>query len=121
LLALATIYDGGSRSDAARIASVTLQIVRDWVLRFNTHGPDGLVNGKAPGGRAKLELLRLSAKRWISSLMSDVDSMKLRFTAVATVQNVLKLDSSGRFRDFRRCSEQGCEASLRAYSGRLTA
>lgn len=54
LLALAAIYDGGSRSEAARIGSVTLQIVRDWVLRFNARGLDGLMNGKAPGGRAKL-------------------------------------------------------------------
>jgi transposase len=54
LLALAEIYDGGSRSDAARIGGVTLQIVRDWVLRFNTHGPDGLINGRAPGNRPKL-------------------------------------------------------------------
>ena len=30
LLALATIYEGGRRSDAARIGGVTLQIVRDW-------------------------------------------------------------------------------------------
>ena len=35
LLALAEIYDGGSRSAAARIGGVGLQIVRDWVLRFN--------------------------------------------------------------------------------------
>ena len=54
LLALAEIYDGGSRSDAARIGGVTLQIVRDWVLRFNARGPEGLVNGKAPGNRCKL-------------------------------------------------------------------
>ena len=26
-----------------------LQTVRDWVLRFNAHGPDGLLDGKAPG------------------------------------------------------------------------
>src|ERR687884_751504 len=38
LLALAVIYEGGSRSDAARIADVGLQTVRDWVLRFNAHG-----------------------------------------------------------------------------------
>ncbi|MBT2246835.1 helix-turn-helix domain-containing protein, partial [Sphingobium sp. BHU LFT2] len=49
LLALAEIYDGGSRSDAARIGGVTLQIVRDWVVRFNARGPDGLLDGKAPG------------------------------------------------------------------------
>jgi transposase len=54
LLALAEIYDGSSRTDAARIGGVTLQIVRDWVLRFNNRGPDGLINGKAPGNRPKL-------------------------------------------------------------------
>ena len=54
LLALAEIYDGGSRTDAARIGGVTLQIVRDWVLRCNKHGPDGLINRKAPGNRPKL-------------------------------------------------------------------
>ena len=54
LLALAEIYDGSSRSDAARIGGVGLQIVRDWVVRFNTRGPDGLINGKAPGKRPKL-------------------------------------------------------------------
>jgi transposase len=26
-----------------------LQIVRDWVLRFNAEGPDGLISRKAPG------------------------------------------------------------------------
>ena len=41
LLALATIYDGGTRSEAARIGGVTLQIVRDWVLRLNADGPCG--------------------------------------------------------------------------------
>jgi transposase len=54
LLALAAIYDGGSRSEAARIGGVTLQIVRDWVLRFNTGGPDGLIDRKAPGPTPRL-------------------------------------------------------------------
>ena len=35
LLALAAIYEGGSRGEAARIGGVGLQIIRDWVLRFN--------------------------------------------------------------------------------------
>ncbi len=51
LLALASIYDGGLRSDAAKLGGVTLQIVRDWVIRFNAEGPDGLINRKAPGQR----------------------------------------------------------------------
>lgn len=54
LLALAEIYDGGRRIDAARIGGVGLQIVRDWVERFNARGPDGLINGKAPGQQPKL-------------------------------------------------------------------
>src|ERR671916_2895408 len=54
LLALAEIADGGSRTDAARIGSVGLQTVRDWVLRFNARGPDGLINSKAPGQPSKL-------------------------------------------------------------------
>lgn len=49
LLALATIYDGGARSEAAKIGGVTLQIVRDWVLRFNVHDPNGPLDRKAPG------------------------------------------------------------------------
>ena len=48
LLALAAIRDGGSRTEAARIGGVGLQIVRDWVVRFNAEGPDGLIDRKAP-------------------------------------------------------------------------
>ena len=54
LVAVAEIYDGGRRLDAARIGGVGLQTVRDWVLRFNTRGPDGLIDDKAPGKKPKL-------------------------------------------------------------------
>jgi transposase len=54
LLALAVIYEGGSRTDAARMGAVGLQTVRDWVLRFNAEGPEGLLTGKAPGARPLL-------------------------------------------------------------------
>ena len=54
LLALAAIYDGGSRSEAACIGSVDLQVVRDWVLRFNADGAAGLIDRKAPGKAPKL-------------------------------------------------------------------
>ncbi len=49
LLALAAVYDGARRTEAAAIGGVTLQIVRDWVIKFNAHGPDGLIDRKAPG------------------------------------------------------------------------
>jgi transposase len=55
LLALVTIYDGGTRSDAARLGGVGLQTLRDWVLRFNAKGPDGLVDGKSTGRPSLLD------------------------------------------------------------------
>ena len=54
LLSLAEISDGGSRGDAAKIGGVGLQTVRDWVLRFNAGGPEGLIDPKPPGKAAKL-------------------------------------------------------------------
>lgn len=61
LLALAAIYEGGSRTMAARIAGVGLQIIRDWVVRFNDHGPDGLLDRKAPGKTRLLDDAQRSA------------------------------------------------------------
>jgi transposase len=55
LLALATIYEGGSRGDAAQFGGVGLQTVRDWVLRFNAAGPAGLIDVLPPGGVALLD------------------------------------------------------------------
>jgi transposase len=54
LLALAAIYEGASRTEAARIGGVTLQIVRDWVLKFNAQGPEGLIDRKPPGQLSRL-------------------------------------------------------------------
>jgi transposase len=48
-LALAAIYDRATRTEAARIGGVTLQIIRDWVMRFNERGAAGLLDGKSPG------------------------------------------------------------------------
>lgn len=54
LLALAAIFDGASRGEAARIGGVRVQIVRDWVLKFNAHGPAGLIDRKATGPPPRL-------------------------------------------------------------------
>ena len=48
------IYDGATRTEAAKIGGVGLQVVRDWVLKFNAHGPDGLIDRKAPGQPPRL-------------------------------------------------------------------
>jgi transposase len=68
LLAVAAIYDGATRTEAARIGGVGLQIIRDWVLRFNARGPVGLLNGKAPGQPSKLnDAQRQTIARMIES------------------------------------------------------
>jgi transposase len=54
LLALAAICDGATRTAAAKIGGVTPQIIRDWVVKFNARGPDGLIDGKAPGQPSRL-------------------------------------------------------------------
>jgi transposase len=42
LLSVAAALEGMSRADAARIGGMDRQTLRDWVLRFNEAGPDGL-------------------------------------------------------------------------------
>jgi transposase len=54
LLALAAVYDGKDREAAAQIGGMDRQTLRDWVHRFNEHGPDGLINIKPTGRRPKL-------------------------------------------------------------------
>ena len=54
LLAVAAIYKGGRRTEAAAIGSVTVQIVRDWVVKFNEHDPAGLIDCKPPGQPSRL-------------------------------------------------------------------
>ena len=49
LLALAAIYDGATRTEAASIGGVTVQIVRDWVVKLNTGSFEALVDYKGPG------------------------------------------------------------------------
>jgi len=61
LLALAAVYEGASRTEAARIGGVTVQIVRDWVLRFNAAGPEGLIDRKAPGRPSRLNVAHRAA------------------------------------------------------------
>ena len=49
LLALAAVYEGRSRTEAAAIGGGDRQTWRDWALRFNADGPDGLLNRKGAG------------------------------------------------------------------------
>lgn len=61
LLALSLIYDGERRADAARHGGVDVQTIRDWVLRFNAHGSDSLIDGKSTGAPPKLTAAQKAA------------------------------------------------------------
>ena len=54
LLSIAAVYEGMSRSDAARIGGMDRQTLRDWAHRFNAEGAAGLVNRTAPGNPRRL-------------------------------------------------------------------
>src|SRR5919201_2036892 len=54
LLAIAAVLNGSSREEAAEIGGMDRQTLRDWVIRFNEEGPDGLVNKSSPGAPGKL-------------------------------------------------------------------
>ncbi len=54
LLAIAMIFQGTSRFDAARQAGMDRQTLCDWVHRYNEAGADGLVSRKPPGAAPKL-------------------------------------------------------------------
>ena len=54
LLAIAAVLDGASREEAATIGGMDRQTLRDWVIRFNEQGADGLINIPSPGVPPKL-------------------------------------------------------------------
>ena len=68
LLALASIYDGGSRGDAAKLGGVGVQTIRDWVVWFNAEGPDGLIDSHAPGPAT---ILKDEHRRELSRLVDE--------------------------------------------------
>lgn len=65
ILAIANALDGMSREAAAISAGMDRQTLRDWVIRYNEHGLDGLSDrwgdGRPPklDGQEKAELLRI--------------------------------------------------------------
>jgi transposase len=61
LLSLAAVLDGMSRDAAARIGGMDRQTLRDWVHRFNEHGPDGLKDIRGKGHAPRLSADQIAA------------------------------------------------------------
>jgi transposase len=60
LLSLAAIRDGMDRREAARIGGMDRQTLRDWVHRFNAHGPAGLIDNWMGGPKPRLSAEQLA-------------------------------------------------------------
>ena len=56
MLAIANALDGKSREEAARSAGMDRQTLRDWVIRYNAHGLDGLADQWGDGRPPKLSV-----------------------------------------------------------------
>ena len=60
LLALASILDGHSRTEAAERAGMERQTLRDWVHRYNAEGIAGLRSSHGPGKPALLTAAQMA-------------------------------------------------------------
>ena len=54
-LGIANALSGMSRKEAAEAAGMDRQTLRDWVIRYNAHGPDGLYDCWGDGRPPRLE------------------------------------------------------------------
>src|SRR5262245_55682568 len=68
LLAIAAVLDGASREEAAKISGMDRQTLRDWVIRFNEQGADGLINIPSPGIPPKLNAIH---KAFLARIVED--------------------------------------------------
>ena len=68
LMALAAVAAGKSRAEAATIGLMDRQTLRDWVVRFNAEGPEGLIDRRSPGRPPKLTSAQ---KRELRQMVED--------------------------------------------------
>ncbi len=77
LLAIAMVLEGASRLDAARQSGMDRQTLRDWVLRYNEHGVDGLASRKPPGAAPKLSEAQMRELRGLVLAGPDPKTQKV--------------------------------------------
>ena len=54
MLSIAMVLEGKTRADAARLAGMDRQTLRDWVHRYNEAGITGLISRTPPGAKPAL-------------------------------------------------------------------
>jgi transposase len=75
--AIAGALEGLTRAEAARLAGMERQALRDAVLRYNAEGPAGLHSRRSPGRRSRLDEEQRAALRQLVLDGPDVEATGL--------------------------------------------
>lgn len=54
LLGIVHLLEGGTRAEARKLSQLSINIFRNWIVRFNTHGIPGLISIKSTGRPRKM-------------------------------------------------------------------
>jgi transposase len=73
LLALALVMEGSTRTAAARSAGMDRQTLRDWVIRYNAAGVEGLCDRPRPGRPGQLSEEQLAELARLVEAGPDID------------------------------------------------
>lgn len=73
LVALALVLEGASRTAAARAGGMDRQTLRDWVIRYNEAGVDGLGDRPRSGRRPRLNAAQLAELARLVEEGPDID------------------------------------------------
>ena len=77
ILAIALVLEDGSRETAARAAGAQRQTLRDWVIRYNAEGLEGLKNRPKPGRTPRLRGDNLKAFEELVEQGPDIATDKI--------------------------------------------
>lgn len=90
LLAIASVLEGGSREAAARAAGAQRQTLRDWVIRYNAEGLEGLKDRPKPGRTPRLRGDNLKAFDQLVEKGPDIATDKVVRWRCADLKEVAK-------------------------------
>ena len=90
LLALALVMEGAARTAAARSAGMDRQTLRDWVIRYNREGVDGLRDRPRPGRPSQLDDRQLAELAQLVEAGPDIDVHRVVRWRCADLQTEIK-------------------------------
>jgi transposase len=90
ILAIALVLEGASRQMAASAAGAQRQTLRDWVIRYNAEGLDGLQDRHKPGRRPRLNEAQLQDLDQVVEQGPEIERDKLVRWRCCDLKNLIK-------------------------------